>query len=215
MLMAVPQLFAKPRVKPDELSDLRLIVAPTVVDAVLAEGPPLAVVHRQVLAAAGLLTDDAVEWRRKAKIAAVLPQFHVRYRRSFVDHVDLSVKDSISVSGSGVVVGPRASDISQRNDQNDIFEVRASWAFNELLFTNDSLHVSREARLRRVEIRELLQRATQLYVAWQRLRVVVSAKSTLPGVLLAARLHLIEVKGELDALTGEWFSRVVSTGGGG
>lgn len=204
-LAARPRAGRQPNIIP--LPDM----APQQVQEVLQGLPSMVALHRQVLVAADLTNDDAAEWRRRARLAAALPQLAVGYRHTFQDHLDWSVKDSISVSGSGVVIGPRTSDVQERSDRNNAIEVRAVWALDELVYTPATLQVSQEARQRRAEIRELLHLATQWYAEWQRLRLTLlasGARRARAGVV-AAGIRSAEVVGELDGLTDGWFSRAI------
>lgn len=178
--------------------------------------PSMVMLHRQVLAAADLTRDDATEWRRRARIAAALPQLALGYRHTFQDHLNLSLKDSVSVSGSGVVIGPRTSDLQERSDRNNAIEVRAVWALAELVHHPATLQVSQETRRRRMEIRDLLHLATQWYAEWQRLRLTLFASGIrrAGADVVAAQIRCHEVAGELDGLTGGWFSVAVGGKGG-
>ncbi|MBI2346780.1 MAG: hypothetical protein HYV03_07895 [Deltaproteobacteria bacterium] len=203
----VPAAYARSR-SSGEQAVPSLAGAPThVVTEVLSSGPPLSAVHRQVLAAAGLHAQDADRWRTGARRAAALPRLLLGLRHGLQDAADLSLKDSVSVTSGGVVIGPRASDFQERSDRNLFVEVRAVWELGELIFTPDELDVSREARARRQEMRELLQVATQYYAQWQRLRVALAPGVATPGNKRGLlQLQFSEIAGALDALTAGWFS---------
>lgn len=185
-----------------------------VVNSVLANGPSLAALHHQILRAADLIPDATRIWARRAKQAAALPRLQLGFRQSLKDNYDLSSKDSVSVTSGGVVIGPRTNDLLVQGDRRMYFDMSATWSLGELLFTNDSLKVSQEARHRREEIRALLHAATQLYAEYQRLRVILAAHprtSTAPDGAVW-RLQLAETVGQLDALTDGWFSRAIEGG---
>lgn len=182
-----------------------------VIATVRRGAPPLAQVHQQALRAAGLAEDEVAVWRRRVKRAAMLPRLQVGLRHGLQDNLDLSIRDNVSVTSGGVVIGPRASDIQEHSDRNTFVEVRAVWALNELLFTPDALQVSEEGRRRRQEIRQVLHAATQLYHEWLRLQAALSAVALQSEARATAtwRLRALEVAGELDGLTNGWFSQAV------
>lgn len=194
--------------RPGALLDLHAVSIP-LVEHILAAGPPLIEVHQQVLRVADLDTDEVAVWQRRVKQAAILPHLQLGYRQTFHDTADFSLKDSVSVTSAGVVIGPRTSNLSAQDDRHTFLEVRATWALNELLFTPQALQVSQEARHRRDEARALLARATQLYGDRQQLLIGLAA--TKHGVhrfdAAAIQWRLATVTGELDALTQGWFSR--------
>ncbi|MBI4365547.1 MAG: hypothetical protein HY543_01880 [Deltaproteobacteria bacterium] len=185
-------------------------VTPAMVERVLAAAPPLLLLQRRVMATAGLAPGDEEAWARRARRAAWLPRLQVGFRHDLTDTLDLSSKDSVSVSGSGVVIGPRASDLVAQSDRRLLFDVAAVWSLPELLFTTDSLAVSREGRERRAEGRELLRLATQLFSDYVRCRAVLEC----PGGCgardpAAIRVRQMEAVGQLDALTAGWFSEAI------
>lgn len=173
---------------------------------VISSGPSAEELHAEVLRAASLSGDEAAVWKKRAARAAWLPRLQVGFRHAFQDHIDVSIKDNVSVTSSGVVIGPRASDIAERSDRNAFVEVKAVWALNELVFSPDTLNVSQEARNRRKEIREILQRATELHSKWRALCALSRERGSGAQVLL----YLSETTGELDGLTDGWFSKMTA-----
>lgn len=218
----VPHLVAHgaPRRPPPDIDERAFrSLRPAVVEALLAEGPSITDLHRHVLAAAGIDRTEPERWRRSVRRAPLLPRLQFGMRHSLQDNIDLSVKDSVSVTSGGVVIGPRTNDLQERTDRNTYFDVRAVWALQELVFAPESLRVSHEARARRQEVRDLLHWATQLYAEYQRLRILRRAQDERLrardyGVAgsshIVARLRLEEVTHELDGLTNGWFSQAAA-----
>lgn len=180
------------------------------------QAPPIAEVHRAVLRQADLLLDAPQEWARRARWAAALPRLQLGFRQSLKDNFDLRLEDQVSVTGAGVVIGPRSSDFAEQSDRNLQLDVRALWNLNELAFTPDAIFVSREARERREEIRHVLSEANRLLFEWQRWQVLALWATTHrpPRVPVATvQLQLAAVAAELDGLTGGWFSQALQAGG--
>jgi hypothetical protein len=164
--------------------------------------PTTAELHRAVIHHAESESARTNRWRRRVRWAALLPRLQVGVRHTLRDALDLNLQDKVSVSGSGVVIGPRASDFQERTDRNLQFDVRAIWSLQELAFNPDAILVSREARARRKEIRARLSEANRFFARWQQLW----RRRAVRGKLALERMFL---QSELDALTGGWFSRRV------
>lgn len=159
--------------------------------------PPLVDVHHAALRHAGLDHDAPAQWQRRVRWAAALPRLQIGGRHTFQDNFDVRFSDEVSVSGSGVVIGPRSSNLAEGNDRNMQLEIKALWQLNELIFSPDQLHISREARERRKEMRGLLREVNHHYHQW---RIARSA------------VHRARATAELDALTGGWFSAALTQG---
>ncbi|MBI4237518.1 MAG: hypothetical protein HY696_03745 [Deltaproteobacteria bacterium] len=171
--------------------------------------PPIGAVHAAALRHAGLRLDEPLEWARRARRAAALPRLQLGVRRNLNDTVDLRLSDEVSVSGGGVVVGPRSSNFTQQGDRNWQLDVRALWSLPELVFNGDALLISREARERRREARALLQEVNRLYFLYRQCRalIVAGAGGALPAAATrSASAHVDLFAAELDALTGGWFA---------
>ncbi|MBI2343010.1 MAG: hypothetical protein HYV02_01535 [Deltaproteobacteria bacterium] len=164
--------------------------------------PSMAALHAAVRAHAQLSSQTPVQWARRAKRAAWLPRLQLGTRYGFRDDLQLDLDDSVSVSGSGVVIGPRTSDFMSKNNRQWQFDLHALWDLNELMFTPDVIYISREARERRKELRGVLQEANRLYAQWRALAAMQLAQTN--GTIVS---ELDFLTAELDALTGGWFSK--------
>jgi hypothetical protein len=165
--------------------------------AVADEPSSLRELHRVALGYAGLHRDAPVQWSRRAKWAAALPRLQIGGRHTFRDNFDVKLSDAVSVSGTGVVIGPRSSNLTEGNDRNIQLEVKALWQLNELIFSPDQIHISREARERRKERRQLLREVNHWYFQWR---------------ASATKRKRARAVAELDALTGGWFSAKAEKG---
>lgn len=86
------------------------------------------------------------EWRKKIKKAAWLPSFYIGFDHSLRDGEAIAINDNISVTSSGITVGPRDNDYDQSLSQTDTVRVRASWKLDQLVYHPASLQISRESR---------------------------------------------------------------------
>ncbi len=200
--------WAASRSRPALVPWLLTVLPSTLLARAEAAAPSVSALHHAVLAHAGLNGDLPAVWSKRAKWAAALPRLQLGVRRNLRDDVNLRLEDEVSVSGSGVVIGPRSSDFTERSDRNVQLDIRALWNLNELLFSPDAIFISREARERRDEQRRLLQQANQWISQWQVLMAAqCSADPRIPRTLVEQQRRFIAA--ELDGLTGGWFSTQV------
>ena len=85
---------------------------------------------------------DALE--KKMKKAPWLPTLYAGYDLSTKKTSDISITDNISVSSSGVTIGPDDNNWSQNVYDYNVFRIRAVWELNELVFPSDSLSVQKQ-----------------------------------------------------------------------
>ncbi len=173
--------------------------------------PSLLQLYHAVLQQNHLNDKSPQKWAKRARLAAALPRLQLGFRRQLNDTSDLGLTDKVSVSGSGVVIGPRASDFTQSVRHNFAFDVRAVWSLNELIFSPDIIMVSREARARRTERYKILQEVSKLFFSWQRLDAAV--KVGRKSKISRKRLKRDQLAAQLDALSGGWFLRYINQGG--
>lgn len=108
--------------------------------------PPLEDLEASVLHNAGLDPQRIQDWEKKARWSAALPRVQVGWESNFLNQNTNVVQDSISVTSSGVTVGPESSRLDLDIQNNRDLEVTAVWALDELVFNRDQLNISREAR---------------------------------------------------------------------
>jgi hypothetical protein len=146
------------------------------VDVALPEAPPIAAVIAAGYAAAGLDRDPSHNWNTRARLAGLVPQ--------------VTVADGIDSSWH---------DIDPNIGRRQIFEVRATWRFDRLLFDTNELHVATIEASRRREKRRIASVVIRAYFTWRRAAAAATRepKWTSPAAEAAA---------QLDALTDGWFS---------
>ena len=139
--------------------------------------PQIAEVLEAAYVAAGLAHDPTPSWRRRARVAGLIPWVSVRAGW------DARWRDD------------EPGDVGRTRD----FEVRATWRLDRLLFDGRELQASTIDAARRRERRRLATQVIRTYFAW---RKVAAAAARDPRFRLAAEA----ATAELDALTDGWFS---------
>ncbi|MFZ5892148.1 MAG: hypothetical protein ACOY0T_13915 [Myxococcota bacterium] len=132
----------------------------------------------------------------RSRVAAVLPELSLRAARS--------TNESLRLSPNGTYV----YDYTQTGGAGLIFEARATWKLDRLVFTDDELHVER-LRVQREKVREhVIALLLKHLFAWQRARARLLSESSPPEdeerVLLEAELD--SERAALDVLTDGAFS---------
>lgn len=108
--------------------------------------PPLERLEQAALARAGLDPAKIGRWERNARRAVALPRLQVGYEQQSQNNNTAVIQDSISVTASGITIGPESNRVDQDFGNDRGFEVKAVWALDELLFNRDELEISRESR---------------------------------------------------------------------
>lgn len=148
-------------------------------------------------------------WKRRSRISAALPRLQVGVQRDLKDLVSLSTRDSVSISGGDVAVGPNQSDFNQNFNQGTSFEVKALWQLNELVFNRDSLAVSNERRDWIRERNRTVQDVTEAYYARKRLRQELRIGGDPQIIREKKKILLDQMNATIDAYTGGWFSQQI------
>ena len=89
---------------------------------------------------------EVQNWKKKIKKAPWLPTLSVGYDRALRETNAITISDNISVSSSGVAVGPDETDRDQTLINGDTFRVRAVWDLSEVVFHKSTLAISQEGR---------------------------------------------------------------------
>jgi hypothetical protein len=134
--------------------------------------------------------EEAESWRRRARLAGLLPRLVAEYRH-----------DERSQSASGISSGAEIDYV--RLMPGDTVLVRLSWDLDELLFGRSELPASAAAQLAQTRRHEAAERATKLYFERMRLRLLLVRSP--PGTAEAraqAEVDLAAVTAQLHALTG-------------
>lgn len=171
--------------------------------------PPLELLEQSALSRAGLQPDKIQRWQRNARRAVALPRLQIGFEQSDQQNNTAVIQDSISVTSSGITIGPESNRIDQDFGNDRGFEVKAVWALDELLFNRDEIEISREARdltLIRGRLQEEL-RDTYFLLKAQLWRFQAEPSLRLdPTEVLQAQQRAAR----LDSLSGGAFSRLAS-----
>jgi len=167
--------------------------------------PPIGEVQRVALDYARIKPEDLSDLRKRARLAALLPRLQTSVKRNVQDKIDIGINENVSVTSSGVNVGPETSQVVQNTNDETGFEVKAIWYLNELIFNRDMLDVAEEARYQMRERRALIAEVNRIYFDLERL--MQNRGEALDGTSVIRRDEMVA---DLDALTGGWFSRAVS-----
>ena len=149
------------------------------------------------------------EWERKSRKSALLPRLQIGFERQMRHALDLNVEDSVSVSSSGITVGPAQTQQALDAQRNNDFEVKAVWYLDQLLFSRDHLDISQEARYLSAERERVLAQVREAYFKRQ---YVLKEMEMLKRAgesrlkLELKELEVAEATAALDNLTGGWFS---------
>lgn len=180
------------------------------------EAPPVQEVQQVALQYARIDAQDAAKWKKKAKVAAALPRLQFDYGGLFRNNVNVNVNENVYVGSDNVVIGPEEGSYKSSADTSHDIGIRAVWALNELIFTRDSLYVSREALNIMRERAALLNAVNQHYFDRKKLigEMEELRKMKVQGAEIKKKEHALFLKGlamekesaALDALTGGWFS---------
>lgn len=187
---------------------------------VAVDEPTAVEVQRAALQYHNMDNAEIRRWKKKARLAALLPRFQVGYDQNIKNYVNVDVNENVYVGSSGVTVGPDESSYQQNANTDRGFEVKAVWYLNELIFNPDQLDISREARNIMREKQMVLAEVNRHYYERKKYAGIVERlkkggkpievrdkKGTMRVDLFTARIKMEEETAALDALTGGWFSR--------
>lgn len=171
--------------------------------------PDLSQLEPAALNHAGMNPEQIERWQRGTKWAAALPQLQVGWESRSVNQNTTIIQDSLSVTSSGITVGPESNraDIDLSNNRD--FEIKAVWALDELMFNRDQLYISREARdLYLVRTRLI----GQLHDDYYKLKSLLLAAQLDPSQSRDGhwRLQVERKVNQLDSLTGGEFRRLLT-----
>lgn len=186
------------------------------------KAPPIAEVQRRAIEYARLDPAEITSWKKRSRLAALLPKLQVSYDRRMKYDVNVDVNDSVYVGSSGTAVGPPEGSYAANSNSDDNIGIKAVWSFNETIFNPDMLAVSEEARYLARERQAILAEVNKNYYARDRAAGEIAylsrqlPRETHPDKLrhdiLLRRIALDEATAALDALTGGWFGRELKEG---
>lgn len=171
-----------------------------------AEEPTLRQLEAAALKYSSLDPQEVMRWKSRVKWAKALPQVVVGYDQKFINQINNTIQDSISVTSSNITVGPPQAQLNQNNNLNQGFEAKATWSLDELIFNKDSLSISSESRYRTLMRSQVLDELYQVYFERKKLLLREGEKKR-EEFSSINQLRLEELEAKLDSLTGGYFSK--------
>jgi len=132
--------------------------------------PSITEVIQVAIKAEGIDLASLKNLEHKMKKSAWLPDFYLGYDHSLKDTSSISISDNISVSSSGVVVGPEDSDLDISSNTGILVRSRFVWKLSSLVFHPSQLtaqNLVNERYKLRHNLRDLVYK---LY--WERKKLV-------------------------------------------
>ena len=161
-----------------------------------AREPSLAQVRRAALQQAGLDGRQERSWRRRGRRAGWLPTLTARVAHGRGDDRDLSRTST----------GAESLDLGWDRDVD--VELRAVWQLDRVVFDDVEIRILQATQRSYRERVQLLARVTSLYYQRRKLQLsALLAPASDPGKAALHALAVAESTGQLDALTGGYFSR--------
>jgi hypothetical protein len=145
--------------------------------------PSIDEVQRAAAARAAPSADEAESWRRRARLAPLVPKVVAEYRH------DERATHVVGLTGSSEVD-------YLRDAPGDTIAVRLAWNLDGLVFDRAELDAAAAAERAAARRRAAVERATRLY--FERLRLKLDLVSGEPSGAIRARMEL-----ELEAVTAE------------
>lgn len=171
--------------------------------------PPLEELEASVLERAGMDPRQIRNWEKKARWSAALPRVQLGWESSFLNQNTNVVQDSVSVTSSGVTVGPESNRLDLDIQNNRDLEFTAVWALDELVFNREQLNISREARDLFFVRTRLLEELHQAYFDLKSMLLQPGASSSRSSDLPWA-LQVERKMEKLNSLTGGEFHRLLT-----
>ncbi len=169
--------------------------------------PSLQTLEEIALRYAGLDPQRITDWEHDARWAPALPRLQVGWESNLINQNTTVIQDSVSVTSSGVNIGPASNRLDADFSNNQGMEVRALWELREVLFNPDQILISREARdlyVFRSRLREELQQA--YFTLKETLQQLQQFPQTKRDPYLQIKIEQAIAK--LDSLTGGEFSNL-------
>lgn len=184
--------------------------------------PSIAEVQRHAIEHARLDPSEITSWKRRARLAALLPKLQVSYDRRVKYDVNVDVNDSVYVGSSGTAVGPPEGSYAANSNSDDNIGIKAVWSFSDAIFNPDMLAVSEEARLLARERQAILAEVNRNYYARDRAAGEIAFlkrqlrddahPDKIRHEIFLRHIAQDEATAALDALTGGWFGRQLKEG---
>lgn len=168
--------------------------------------PPLAELEQAMLNQAGMNPKQVESWQKRSRWAAALPRLQVGWESNFLNQNTTVIQDNLSVTSSGITVGPESNRLDVDVENNQDLEVKAVWAFDELIFNRDELSVSREARDLYFVRTRLIEELHQSYYDLKSLLLASRTDSALSQEIMW-QLKVERQLEKINSLTGRFLER--------
>lgn len=126
--------------------------------------------------------------------------------------VTSDVDDEVRTLGNRTNAGT-LEDFATTETNRDLLQLRGElkWKLGDLVFSSQETAIARENRYSAKERQKLLQTVTQVYFERRRAQIdLLLSPPAEAGARALAELKIAQLTGELDALTGGRFSRLVA-----
>ncbi|MCB9547178.1 MAG: hypothetical protein H6706_15210 [Myxococcales bacterium] len=170
--------------------------------------PTVNQVQRAALDYAAMHPELFDNMRTRTRTRALLPDLSVQVTKD-LDDESRSVT-SFTLDSNNTT---RAEKVSATETKDDGLQVRGEvrWKLGDLVFNSQETAVARENRYSAKERQKLLQTVTQVYFERRRAQLdLLLSPPAEAGARALAELKIAQLTGELDALTGGRFSRLVA-----
>ena len=172
--------------------------------------PPLALLETACLDYLGMHPRQIKQWYKRAKWSNALPKLQVGFDQNSQDNVTSVLQDNISVTSAGVTIGPDSNRIDNYFNNKSGFEVKAIWYLDQLVFNQDMLLISREARDHYLIRQKVLQELHGAYFELKSLLVSIEGMGLVPDPMTQIKMEQLAAR--LDSLTGGRFSELRGMG---
>jgi len=174
---------------------------PAILRALAAEDPPVAALRAAATALVLAEPERARSLIARARFAGWLPELRLMVDRRFArtESVDLgSPTDSTALAPVGI------------DSNNDVrYQARATWDLSKIIFNPDEVAAQFQALRTADTRREIESLVIRLYFERRRLKAESAAADDLDVLPGSKReLRIAEIEAELDALTGDAFTRL-------
>jgi hypothetical protein len=131
----------------------------------------------------------------RARVSAILPELTLRAARS--------TDQSLRVAPAGV----DRYDLTQTGGADLLFEARATWELDRLVFADEELRVEQLRHAREAAAERLVLLVLKHLFAWQRARAALLAPDLDPERAWSLEIDAFEAEAALDVLTDGYFGR--------
>jgi len=202
--------------------DMHPLCLALAISAAVAAGPPsvklpaVVDVQRRATAHAKLDLAEVARWKKKARLAALVPKVQLDYGHRFRNDVDIDIDDNVYVGSSGIVVGPEDGGYSRGQTADHNIGFRAVWELSEVVFNPRQLSISAEMRRVAATRGQLTAEVARHYyivegcaeelAIMRRMKAEAQNPAKVAHGMFLRRVACRESQAALDGLTGGWFS---------